>query len=330
MVHRVFETDSISEFSLPPFEIYTVPGRGKGLIARFNIAKGTRVLCEHPLLTTLQLSPISLLESNIAAKLKSLSKTQQRQFLSLHNNFPGKHPFSGIVKTNALPCGPDSTTGGIYPTICFINHSCISNAHNNWNPASKCETIHTVRHITAGEEITISYDKGGPSASRRTGLRDAFGFDCDCSLCSLPLPELQLSDNRRVHIQRLDNAIGDPGRVLGRPYDCLADCRSLLQLLEEEYNGGVLIARLYYDAFQISITHGDQARASVFARKAHELRVMCEGQDSPETRRMKKLMENPAEHLNFGASTRWKTLKGLVPKDLDPKGFEKWLWREGT
>jgi hypothetical protein len=51
---------------------------------------------------------MSLIESDIAAKLKALSKTKQRHFLSLHNNFPSKHPFSGIVKTNALPCGPDS------------------------------------------------------------------------------------------------------------------------------------------------------------------------------------------------------------------------------
>ncbi len=46
---------------------------------------------------------------------------------------------------------------------------------------------------------------------------------------------------------------------MSKPSDCLADCHSLLLLLEEEYDGSAyaLIARLYYDAFQISITHGD-------------------------------------------------------------------------
>ncbi|KAL9032863.1 MAG: hypothetical protein Q9214_007779, partial [Letrouitia sp. 1 TL-2023] len=209
-----------------------VPGKGKGLVARFSIFKGTRILCEQPLFTSPQLSPISLLEGTIATKLKTLSKTQQRQFLLLHNNFPGKHPFSGIVKTNALPCGPDSPIGGIYPTICLINHSCLPNAHNSWNPDSKCETIHAIRDIPAGEEITISYDKGGPSTSRRAHLRDAFGFDCACGVCSLSLPELQISDTHRVQIQHLDNAIGDPDRVFGKPDACLADCRSLLQLFE--------------------------------------------------------------------------------------------------
>ena len=323
--------DPIRGLELPLFEIQTIPGKGKGLVARFNIAKGTRILYENPLFTTPNLSPISQMESNIATKLKALSKAQQRQFLSLHNNFPGKYPFSGIVKTNALPYGPSSVIGGIYPTICFINHSCLSNAHNSWNSDIKCETIHAIRYINAGEEITISYDKGGPSDPRRMHLKDAFGFDCNCGVCSLSLPELQTSDARRLRIQHLDDAIGDSDRVMNRPDESLADCHSLLQLLEEEYRGDAdaSIARLYYDAFQISITHGDQARASVFAGRAYKSRVICEGEDSPETRKVKNLIDNPAGHRNFGASMRWKTTKGLVPKGLDAGGFERWLWRQG-
>ena len=271
------------------------------------------------------------METSIAMKLKSLSKTEQRQFLSLHNNFPGKHPFSGVVKTNALPCGPDSVTGGIYPTACLINHSCLPNAHNNWNGDTKCETIHAIRFIKAGEEITISYDKGGSSDSRRTHLRDAFGFDCKCIVCSLPLPELQASDARRDQIQHLDEVIGAPNRLMNKPEDCLTDCHRLLQILEEEYHhgAGAHVARLYYDAFQISITHGDQARASIFAERAYKSRIVCEGEDSPETRRAKDLMDNPAGHRNFGFSMRWKTAVKTVPKGLDVGGFEKWLWRQG-
>ena|SRR5438876_11712018 len=98
-------------------------------------------------------------------------------------------------------------------------------------------------------------------------------------------------------------------------------------LVLEEYKGSAsaLIARLYYDAFQISITHGDR----VPAERGYRSRVICEGEDSSETREIKNLMENSAGHRNFGASERWKTAKGLVPKGLDTGGFEKWLWRQG-
>ncbi len=271
------------------------------------------------------------MELSIATSLKTLTKVEQRQFLSLYNNFPCKHPFSGIVKTNALPCGSGSTVGGVYPTICLINHCCLPNAHNSWNSDTKWETIHAIRYIKAGEEITISYDHGGPSDIRRAHLKDAFGFDCDCRLCSLPTSEIQVSDNRRTQIQTLDVAIGDPERVMGKPEDCLADCHRLLRVLEDEYEGhaGALIPRLYYDAFQICITHSDQARASVFAERAYKARVLCEGEDNPETRKVKKLMENPAEHWNFGMSERWRTARKLVPKRLDANEFEKWLWRQG-
>jgi SET domain len=327
----VFGTDPISELNLQLFSIQPVPDKGKGLVARFNIGKGKRILSEKPLITTSNLSSISLMESDIAAKLKALSKTEQRQFLSLHNNFPGKHPFSGIVKTNALPCGPDAAIGGVYPTICLINHSCLPNAHNSWNSDAKCETIHAIRFIKAGEEITISYDKGGVYDSRRVYLKTAFGFDCNCSLCILPPADLQASDARRRQIQLLDEAIGDPERMMKSLEESLADCHSLLRILEAEYKGsaGVLIARLYYDAFQISISHGDQARAGAFAERGFRTRVMCEGEDSPETQRIKSLRDSPARHSNFGKSNRWKTAKELVPKGLDTDEFEKWLWRQG-
>ena len=197
----VLGTDRISELNLPLFEIQSIPGKGRGVVARFNIAKGSRILCEKPFFTTPNLFPLSVMEENIAKKLKTLSKTEQRQFFSLHNNFPGKYPFSGIIKTNALPCGSGSVIGGVYPTICRVNHSCLPNAHNSWNCETRCETIHSIRYIKSGEEITISYyDRGGPSDSRRTYLKDSFGFDCSCGLCSLPSADLQISDARRMRI----------------------------------------------------------------------------------------------------------------------------------
>ena len=181
----VFGTDPISELDLRLFEIQTVLGKGRDPVVHFNIVKGTRMLCEKPLFILLNLSSISLMGSNIAAKLQSLSKTQQRQFLFLHNNFPDKQSFSDTVKINALPCDLNSQTDGIYSIICLINYSCLSNAHNNRNSDTEREIIHTIRYIDAGEGIIIFYDKDGLFNSRRNHLNDVFDFNCDCSLCSL-------------------------------------------------------------------------------------------------------------------------------------------------
>ena len=315
----------------PLFQIHTVPGKGRGLVACSDIAKGTRILMEKPLFVTPKVSPVGLMVSNIAVKLKSLSKDQQRQFFSLHNNFPREHPLSGIVNTNALPCGSDSAIGGIYPTICLINHSCLPNTCNTWNNNTGCETIHALRKINAGEEITIRYDNGSLFEPRRTRLKSAFGIDCTCSPCTLPITERQTSDTRRLQIQHLDDAIGNSDRVISKPDECLADCRTLLQVLEAEYKDAALVlsARAYYDALQVCITHGDQARASVFAERGYQCRRIAEGEDSPATAKLKELKENPAGHRNFGVSSKWKTAKRLVPKGLDAGAFEEWLWKRG-
>jgi hypothetical protein len=320
-------TDPVAELGLSLYEIQPIPGKGKGLVARFSIAKGTRILVEEPLFTVLSAAASS--ESNIVTKVKSLSKDQQRQYLSLHNNFPGKNIFDGIYKTNALPCGAGSTTGGVYPTICLINHCCFPNSHQSWSSEEAKETIHALRNIKAGEEIAITYLQHQTSQVRRSELRISFGFECSCDLCSLPAAELQKSDARRLEIERLDGAIGDPTRVISTPTKVFADCKDMLCFIKEEFGGSCspLEARLYYDAFRTAIMHGDQARASVLAEKAYKARALCEGEDNPETVKMKSFIADPATHICFGISKRWRTTRSAVPKGLSEEDFEKWLWR---
>ncbi|KAJ5882725.1 uncharacterized protein N7473_011159 [Penicillium subrubescens] len=111
-----------------------------------DISSGTYILCEKsPLIS--QHQPREELKLLLAAQLKALSRESRRQFLSLPNTFPGKYPFTGIVKTNALPCGSGSYVAGVYPTVSRINHSCILNAHNSWNSSKEQETIHAIRPI---------------------------------------------------------------------------------------------------------------------------------------------------------------------------------------
>ena len=316
------------EHSIPLFEVKDIRGKGRGLVASVDISPGTRILYDKPLLTAGPMPPDELVRV-LAAGLKTLSRSEQRQFLSLHNNFPGKHPFGAIFKTNALPCGSGSSTGGVYPTACLINHSCLPNSHNSWNSEAKHEAIYAIRPIKCGDEITIPYDRGGPVSVRRAFLKQAFGFDCECRGCSLAPPQQRASDERRLSIQRLDDAIGDPFRMVGRPRESLRDCGSLLQILTEEHEGcfGALIARLYYDAFQICVAHGDRARAGVFAHRSYRTRTVCEGEENPVTQRVRSLALDPTAHPSYGScSMKWKTTVEMVPKGLGTAQFEKWLF----
>jgi len=330
LTEQVSSMDLVNQLGMTCYEVRSVPGKGKGLVARVNIPIGTRIIAEKPLFTAM--SSVDVLDAVILSKVGSLSKEQQRQYLSLHNNnnHSGEKPFPGIYKTNALPCSSNSPIGAVYPTICLTNPSCLSNSHNNWNSAINMETIHASRDIKAGEEITISYVEDIPYEQRLTKLKSAFGFKCDCELCSLPASALEESDNRRIEIARLDQAIGGPTRTMNSPHLTIADCKQLLNLLKQEHgNCPSPEARAYYDAFQISSIHSDQARASVFAQKAYEARLVCEGEDSPETVRMKSLMEDPKKHQSFGVSKRWRTGVSGAPKGLGESEFEEWFWGRG-
>ncbi len=52
-------------------------------------------------------------------------------------------------------------------------------------------------------------------------------------------------------------------------------------------------------------------------------RVVCEGEDSPETRRMRDFMGDSKSHGTYGVSIRWRNAKGLVPKRVDGEVFEE-------
>ena len=95
----------------------------------------------------------------IHQQVSSLRDDEFQAFHSMENIHPyanAVEQWLGIVRTNALPMGPDLDTGGVFLTACRINHACDNNAQNFWNENIDRLTIHAVRDIRQGEEITIS------------------------------------------------------------------------------------------------------------------------------------------------------------------------------
>jgi hypothetical protein len=65
----------------------------------------------------------------------------------------------------------------------------------------------------------------------------------------------------------------------------------------------------------------------VFADRAYQALLICVGEDGEGVQQMKCLMNDPASHADFGLiSKMWKSAKNAVPKDMNEKDFEKWLW----
>jgi hypothetical protein len=316
------------------YAVEDVPGKGKGLIATKDITKGARIISEKPVLTLgQQIADMEQLQVRIYHQVSSLSEDQQREFLSMGNVYPytnSSERWLGIFRTNALPMGPDLDTGGIFFNTCRINHACDNNAQNFWNENLNQLTIHAIRDIRKGEEITIYYLHSRRNRrARQEDLWENFKFRCSCRLCSLPPDQSRDSDSKLDRIHVLDCIIdqgGLPGLV-SSARRMLSYVDEQVQLWSEPTPDEVGLGRAYPDAFQIAIANGDLARARIFAERLVPLYLTTLGDDSPEVIQYSKLSRDPATHDFYGMSMKWKTTLDEVPQGLGPKEFEHWLWK---
>jgi hypothetical protein len=309
-----------------------IPGKGKGLVARKNIPTGTRILVEQPVVTIPEHQrDDEWLRHHISQQVDSLTKEQQLSFLSLHNIYPYNcttEKYLGIIRTNGLPIEADGIGGGIFLEACRINHACDNNARKNWNKRIQRHTVHALRDIPEGEEITIYYLGLKDSREvRRQKLQSKFGFLCSCRMCSLNPAESQKSDESLKRIDLLDELIGKEGMSMNFSQGMLRLVDERVQLYNKQGLGDAGLPRAYIDAAQIAIANGDLARGRTFAERAVEGWRITYGSDSDEVFQYTPLARNPASLSIHGMSKHWKTPLGEVPPQTDSDGYEDWLWR---
>lgn len=116
---------------------------------------------------------------------------------------------------------------------------------------------------------------------------------------------------------------------MATPLACLRKTRKMLRLLRGEGILDSTVLRVYYDAFQMVIANGDQARARIFAERCYESRMVVEGADSEDALRAKALVEGPARHRVYGMTMKWKQAVGKVPGGLDEEGERRCLGVNG-
>lgn len=92
-----------------------------------------------------------------------------------------------IFITNRVQMGSNSAYGtGVFASYSRINHSCVPNSHNGYNPTIGRFTIHSTHEIRAGEQVFISYINGiCRTRSQRQKALDKWGFTCTCQACTI-------------------------------------------------------------------------------------------------------------------------------------------------
>lgn len=174
-----------------------------------NIERGTRILADDALLV---LPEAEYMKCDIAEAFEKLSPEERTLYFTLHSGHgqdPKKWPsyihplvkgkerqriqeqhdariskypsLTSIFQTN---CMEWNNGAAVFPHAARFNHSCNPNACFSWNAAIGKETIHIMNHVSAGEEITLSYCDMIHDKTLRSWELKHYGFICDCRACA--------------------------------------------------------------------------------------------------------------------------------------------------
>ena len=89
------------------------------------------------------------------------------------------------VSMTAVDGGPRT---GLFPLYSRINHSCVPNAENHFNPTLGRLTLHACRDIEAGEQILVSYIGSSSFRTRKQRADELSDWEitCGCAACIDP------------------------------------------------------------------------------------------------------------------------------------------------
>ncbi|CCE29252.1 uncharacterized protein CPUR_02945 [Claviceps purpurea 20.1] len=315
------------------YALRDIPGKGKGLVATRNIPKGTRILSERPLIHAPFDSSQEQRKTIIYPQVEALNKEEREIFLS----FPNRYAFSdsatrynGIFRTNCISAASKPRKiVAFFPLACRINHDCDENATKDWNPDTKRHTVHAMRDIEEGEEITVAYV---PSLlnqeTRQNKLERKFHFACICRTCSLPDEQRVERDLKIDQILCLisRNAEFPRERTLTPSLTMLKCIDTRVSLLRELHREDKNYGEALSDAAKLVTTMGDLARGRVFAQKTAAIWQRLLGSGNSLTKTYTVMAQSPSPNHDHRFSI-WPTHVNDVPQGLGPDDFDDWLWR---
>lgn len=197
-------------------EVRVAPGKGLGVFAKVNIPRGTRILAEAAVLK-IKTYPYA---QEIIRVFETLGPSAQDSYLNLfsYTNPEGRREFAENMDCDWHEIDTfQRTVLSIYTANAFMqcvfllgsrfNHSCVPNTQSLYNAALDMQTMHTIRDVAAGEELTIMYTKTcNMNRRQRGGQLEKWGFLCECPACG-DTEEARKGDEKRTVMFGLDQAL---------------------------------------------------------------------------------------------------------------------------
>eukprot|EP01111_Echinosteliopsis_oligospora_P018776 TRINITY_DN879_c0_g1_i1.p2 TRINITY_DN879_c0_g1~~TRINITY_DN879_c0_g1_i1.p2 ORF type:complete len:131 (+),score=21.23 TRINITY_DN879_c0_g1_i1:500-892(+) len=124
-----------------------------------------------------------------------------------------------------------------------------------------------------------------------------YKFECMCAACSV---RSVLGDTRRHVLKLIRDQL---------PSVAHKNCEAVIVLVElaasimeaEKLRLPTLLSGFYYDALQTCAAYGREGDVRKYAQKAWTAIKIAEGENSQESKRMKKFANNPRSHYAWGA-----------------------------
>ena len=273
---------------LKPYSINASLGKGLGMFAAANIRKGTRILEEKPFFSLVERPELSEPDGyaldEIFEAFGRLSASDQDKYMSLH--CPERPNCSVLVSIYEANCYEMGSGACICLDASRINHSCIPNAHYSWNTNIERETLHAVKDIFKGEEITISYCPAIATFDERKADLEPYFFTCRCPACRKDQRFGIMSQLRRGQMLDLDHKIEDfqiDAAAAQEEYDERNEKPAILRLVDLMDTEGLVYdkSRAYRDAAECALKQGLREEALEYAGKELDVESCCVGRDAP-------------------------------------------------
>lgn len=169
-------------------------GKGEGLFATSAIGPSGLVLSQAPFAEF----EMPLTSAGVEQALHAIDDEGRDLFWSFGGIGQEEGKDVDIAESSMIPFEGEMR-GGMFETICRINHSCSPNARWVWRPQEgkmgeshaeqigcSSSAVYALRSIKRGEEITASYLEEAEllAKNRELLIEDKYGFTCLCQVCS--------------------------------------------------------------------------------------------------------------------------------------------------
>lgn len=290
------------------FKAVDLPGKGKGLVATRDITQGELLIKERPLFRV-PLQTSSSPSQLIWASVQELDQSARKAFMKLsYVKFPKEadpqmHPEEvalAIFQTNAVSAG-DAV--GIFPRMARLNHGCAGsfNSMYTWREDEGVLVVHALKNISKGQELLTTYfNTKQPKAQRRAYLAERYGFECKCSVCSLPGELSRASDDRLSRMETLYGRFSGwgVGEITG--VEAVETAHEIWKLGGEEGYWSER-GRLGADAVWVAAAHADYEAVKEWAAAAIQWYGYEIGTDSKEVIEMRRILAEPSSHRAWGS-----------------------------